>query len=111
MSDVLYVLAASCDDVDDALAEYEAIKVAYRHVGSSHDFDATVIAKDAAGKVEIVRGYQEAKRHSSAVGLNWGLAAGRLRRCSPPSASSGVWPAEAAPGRRSGRWPVTRAAG
>jgi hypothetical protein len=45
MSDTLYVLAAAYDDVEDALAEYEAIKVAHRHVGSSHDFDATVIAK------------------------------------------------------------------
>jgi uncharacterized membrane protein len=83
MSDVLYVLAASYDDVEDALAEYEAIKVAYRHVGSSHDFDATVIAKDAAGKVEIVRGHHEAKRHSTAVGLNWGLAAGAVAALFP----------------------------
>jgi hypothetical protein len=30
MSDSLYVLAASYDDVEDALSEYEAIEVAYR---------------------------------------------------------------------------------
>ena len=83
MSDVLYVMAASYDDVEDALAEYEAIKVAYRHVGSSHDFDATVITKDAAGRVDIVRGHDEAKRHSTAVGLNWGLAAGAVAALFP----------------------------
>ena len=83
MSDVLYVLAASYDDVDDALAEYEAIKVAYRHVGSSHDFDATVIAKDAAGKVDTLLGHHEATRHSTAVGLNWGLAAGAVAALFP----------------------------
>lgn len=83
MSDTLYVLAASYDDVDDALAEYEAIKVAYRHVGSSPDFDATVIAKGEAGKVEIVRRHDEPTRHSTAVGLNWGLAAGAVAALFP----------------------------
>ena len=83
MSDVLYVMAASYDDVEDALAEYEAIKVAYRHVGSSHDFDATVIAKDEAGRVDIVRGHDEPKRHGTAVGLNWGLAAGAVAALFP----------------------------
>ena len=51
MSETLYVLAASYDDIEDALADYEAVKVAYRHVATSHDFDATVVAKDATGKV------------------------------------------------------------
>jgi uncharacterized membrane protein len=83
MSDTLYVLAASYDDVKDALAEYEAIKAAYRHVGSSHDFDATVIAKDEAGKVDLVRRHDEPTRHGTAVGLNWGLAAGAVAALFP----------------------------
>jgi uncharacterized membrane protein len=83
MSDTLYVLAASYDRVEDALAEYEAIDVAYRHVGSSHRFDATVIAKDEKGKVQIVRRHEEEKRHGAAVGLNWGLAAGAVAALFP----------------------------
>jgi uncharacterized membrane protein len=83
MSDTLYVLAASYDRVEDALAEYEAIEVAYRHVGSSHRFDATVIAKDEKGKVQIVRRHEEEKRHGAAVGLNWGLAAGAVAALFP----------------------------
>jgi uncharacterized membrane protein len=83
MSDVLYVLAASYDDAENALAEYEAIKAAYRHVGTSHDFDATVIAKDDAGKVEILRRHDEPTRHGTAVGLNWGLAAGAVAALFP----------------------------
>jgi uncharacterized membrane protein len=83
MSDTLYVLAASYDDVKDALAEYEAIKAAYRHVGSSHDFDATVIAKDEAGKVDLVRRHDEPTRHGAAIGLNWGLAAGAVAALFP----------------------------
>ena len=83
MSDTLYVLAAAYDRVDDALSGYEAIKVAYRHVGSSHDFDATVVAKNEAGKVEIVRRHDEPTRHGTAVGLNWGLAAGAVAALFP----------------------------
>jgi uncharacterized membrane protein len=83
MTDTLYVLAASYDHVEDALAEYEAIGAAYRHVGSSHDFDATVIAKDEAGKVDIVRRHDERTHHETAVGLNWGLAAGAVAALFP----------------------------
>jgi uncharacterized membrane protein len=83
MSDMLYVLAASYDRVEDALAEFEAIKAAYRHVGSSHDFDAAVIAKDEAGKVDIVRRHDEPTRHGTAVGLNWGIATGAVAALFP----------------------------
>jgi uncharacterized membrane protein len=83
MSDTLYVLAAAYDDVEDALAEYEAIKVAHRHVGSTHDFDATVIAKGADGQVEIVRRHEEGKSHGAEVGLGWGLAAGAVAALFP----------------------------
>jgi uncharacterized membrane protein len=79
----LYVLAAAYDRLDDALAAYEAVDVAYRHVGSSHVFDATVIAKDEAGKVDIVRRHDEPTRHGTEVGFNWGLAAGAVAALFP----------------------------
>ena len=78
MSDTLYVLAASYDKVDAALSDFEAIEAAYRHVGSTRDFDATVIAKNADGEVEIVRRHDEAKRHAKATGAGWGIAAGAV---------------------------------
>ena len=83
MSELRYVLAASYDTVEDALAEFEAIEVAYKHVGTSLDFDATVIAKDEAGKVEIVRRHDEPKKHATDVGLGWGLAAGAVAALFP----------------------------
>jgi uncharacterized membrane protein len=83
MRDTLYVLAASYDRVEAALAEYEAIEVAWRHVSSSHDFDATVVAKDETGKVQIVRRHDEPTRHGSATGLGWGLAAGAVATLFP----------------------------
>ena len=43
-ADTLYVLAATYDDVDAAVRDYDAVKELYRAVRSSHDFDAAVIA-------------------------------------------------------------------
>ena len=106
MSDTLYVLAASYDDVGDALAAYESIGAAYRHVGSSHDFDATVIAKDPAGKVDLVRKHDEPTRHGAAVGLNWGLAAGAVAALFPAVGILGALRRAAAPGLH---WGVGRA--
>jgi uncharacterized membrane protein len=84
MSDTLYVMAAAYDDVDEALAAYKAIEGVWRHLSGSHDFDATVIARDEAGKVEIVRRHDEPTRHGSATGLNWGLAVGFVAALFPP---------------------------
>ena len=83
MSDTLYVLAAAYDHVEDALADYEAINVAHKHVGSNHDFDATVIAKAENGSVEIVRRHDDGKSHGAEVGLTWGLAAGAVAALFP----------------------------
>jgi uncharacterized membrane protein len=83
MRETLYVMAAAYDDVDGALAAYGAIEGAWRHFSGSHDFDATVVAKDEAGKVQIVRRHDEPTRHGSATGLNWGLAVGAVAALFP----------------------------
>jgi hypothetical protein len=88
------------DDVDEAVAEYEAIKALYREVRSSHDFDAAVIAKGADGKVRIVKKHEQPTRHGAVKGLGWGLAVGVTAASRPP--------APVAP--RSARWPGTRPA-
>jgi uncharacterized membrane protein len=82
--DTLYVLAAAYDDVDDAVADYEAVKALYYEVKTSHDFDATVVAKDHTGTVTIVKKHEEPTRHGAAVGLGWGLAAGVVAALFPP---------------------------
>jgi len=79
----MYVLAASYDDLDAALADYEALEVAFKHVATSLDFDATVIGKAADGKVEIVRRHDEVQRQGTTVGLGWGLAAGAVAALFP----------------------------
>ncbi len=82
--DVLYVIAAAYDEVDDAVADYEAVKALYREVKTSHDFDASVIAKDEDGKVHIVKKHEQPTRHGAAVGLGWGLATGVAAALFPP---------------------------
>jgi uncharacterized membrane protein len=83
-SDTLYVIAAAYDDVDLAVADYEAVKLLYRQVRTSHDFDAAVIAKDQNGKVHIVKKHEQPTRHGTAVGLGWGLAVGIAATLFPP---------------------------
>ena len=82
--DTLYVIAAAYDDVDAAVADYEAVKALYREVQTSHDFDASVIAKDGDGKVRIVKKHEQPTRHGAAVGLGWGLAVGVAAVLFPP---------------------------
>ena len=83
-TDTMYVLAAAYDDPDAAVADYDAVKELYREIRSSHDFDAAVIAKDADGKVRIVKKHEQPTRHGAAVGLGWGLAAGVAAVLFPP---------------------------
>ena len=82
--DTLYVIAAAYDDVDAAVADYEAVKALYHEVKTSHDFDAAVIAKDDEGKVSIVKKHEQPTRHGAAVGLGWGLAVGVTAMLFPP---------------------------
>jgi uncharacterized membrane protein len=82
--DTLFVIAAAYEDVDAAVADYEAVKALYREVRSSHDFDASVIAKDEKGKVRIVKKHEQPTRHGAAVGLGWGLAVGVAAALFPP---------------------------
>lgn len=82
--DTLYVIAAAYDDVDDAIADYQAVKALYREVKSSNDFDAAVVSKDEGGKVHIVKQHEQPTRHGAAVGLGWGLAVGVVATIFPP---------------------------
>src|SRR5204863_543582 len=82
--DTLYVLAASYDNADDAVADYELIKALYYEVKASEDFDAAVIAKDDKGNVEIVKKHEQPTRHEAAHGARWGLAAGAVAALFPP---------------------------
>ncbi|HET8526719.1 MAG TPA: DUF1269 domain-containing protein [Actinomycetota bacterium] len=74
--DTVLVLAASYDSLDEAEADYEAIKALYKEVQASHDFDAAVIERDEGGEVKVVKKHEQPTRHGAAKGLGWGLAIG-----------------------------------
>ena len=75
-NDLLLVLGASYDSVEEAEADYEAVKALYYDRGASHDFDAAVIERDDDGKVKVVKKHEQPTRHGAAQGLGWGLAIG-----------------------------------
>jgi uncharacterized membrane protein len=81
--DALYVAAASYDTVDAAVNDYEAVKALYYEIKASSDFDAAVIAKEADGKVKIVKRHEQPTRHGATHGLGWGLAAGAVAALFP----------------------------
>jgi hypothetical protein len=76
MSENQYVLAAAYDSVEDATADFEGLNAAFKHVGTSGEFDAIVLGRDADGKVEIVDRHDEATHHARTVGIGCGMAGG-----------------------------------
>jgi len=82
--DTLFVIAAAYDEVDAAVADYEAVTEIYHEVKTSNDFDAAVVDKDDDGKVKIVKKHEQPTRHGAAVGLGWGLAVGVTAALFPP---------------------------
>src|SRR3954465_7203698 len=81
--DTLFIAAASYASVDDAVSDYEAVKMLYYEVKASDEFDAAVITKDADGKVKIVKKHEQPTRHGAAHGLGWGLALGAVAALFP----------------------------
>jgi uncharacterized membrane protein len=68
----LLVLAATYDDVQAAQRDYDMVKALFEREGIGHDFDASVIQRDAEGKSHVISKHEESTRH----GLKWGLAVG-----------------------------------
>ena len=81
--DALWVIAAAYGSVDEAIGDYEAVKLLYHEIKTSDEFDAAVIAKDEQDHVQIVRKHEQPTRHGAAHGLGWGLAAGAVAALFP----------------------------
>jgi uncharacterized membrane protein len=74
--DTFAAFAATYRSLDDAEADYEAIKSLYYDEGLIDTFDAAVIAKDDKGKVKIVKKHEQPLRQGAWVGGGLGLATG-----------------------------------
>jgi uncharacterized membrane protein len=101
--DTLYVIAAAYDDVDAAVADYEAVTELFGALRTSHDFDAAVIAKDESGTVRIVAQQEHPARHGAVVGLSWRPARGIVETLFSPAGIPDAGGAGAAIGGVAGR--------
>ena len=64
------------ESVDDALADYEAIKELHREADLMDAYDAAVIERRADGKVKIVKKHETPTRVGGVLGAGVGLATG-----------------------------------
>jgi len=81
---MLDVLVATYSNVRDAEADLQALRDLYQKLGTSHNFDAAVVNKNARGKVKIDKTYEAGRRHEALKGLGFGLAAGLVAAVFPP---------------------------
>ena len=74
--DTFAAFGATYGSLDDAEADYEAIKALYYDDGIIDTFDAAVITKTDKGKVKIVKKHEQPLRQGAWVGGGLGLATG-----------------------------------
>jgi len=76
--DTYVVLANQYNNESDALADYNAVRKLYSDLGIIDTYDAAVLTRTPAGKVELVKRVEEPTRHGAAAGLLIGLAVGAV---------------------------------
>jgi uncharacterized membrane protein len=74
--DTFIAFAATYPTVDDAEADYEALKAVYYEFDLIDTFDAAVLAKTESGKVKIVKKHEQPTRAGAWLGGGVGLATG-----------------------------------
>jgi uncharacterized membrane protein len=72
--DTLIVTGAGYQHVVDAEADYEAVNAAYHDLGTSHEFDAAVLARGEDGEVTILKQPEQPTRHGAPHRLGPGFA-------------------------------------
>ena len=76
--DTFVLVACQYDNLDDALADYDAVHDAYTDLGIIDTYDAAVVSKDENGKVKIVKRHEQPTRDAAKGGLVVGFAIGAL---------------------------------
>jgi uncharacterized membrane protein len=74
--DTFMVYVGVYESVDDAVADYDAVKVLHTDAGLIDAYDAAVIDHEAGGKVKIVKKHETPTRVGGVLGGGVGLAAG-----------------------------------
>ena len=76
-ADTYLVVTNTYDNVDDALADYDAARELWRE-GVGDTYDAAVVTHRENGKVKIVKHHEQPTIQGSVIGLGAGLAVGAL---------------------------------
>ena len=76
--DTFVLVAAQYDELDDAIADYDAVRYVYEELDIIDTYDAAVISKGADGKVKIEKKHEQPTRDGAVKGLYVGLAVGAL---------------------------------
>jgi uncharacterized membrane protein len=79
----------SYEEVDDALADYEAVKDLHVELGLIDAYDAAVVERREDGKVKIVKKHETPTRVGSVLGGGIGLATGLVVALFPAAAIGG----------------------
>jgi uncharacterized membrane protein len=87
--DTLFVYCGVYGDADDALADYGLVKDLHTEANLIDSYDAAVIARDAKGKVRIVKKHETPTRVGGVLGGGVGLATGLVVALFPAVAIGG----------------------
>ena len=84
--DTYFAFLGVYDDVDDALADYEAVKTLHTEAGLIDAYDAAVVEKRDDGKVKIAKKHETPTRVGGVLGGGMGLATGLVIALFPAAA-------------------------
>ena len=88
-ADTFIVFAGVYDSVDDATADYEAVKDLHTEAGLIDAYDAALIERRADGKVKILKKHETPTRVGGVLGGGVGLATGLVIALFPAAAIGG----------------------
>jgi uncharacterized membrane protein len=87
--DTFFAFSGVYANVDDALADYEAVHELHTEIGLIDAYDAAVIERKADGKVKIVKKHETPTRVGGVLGGGVGLATGLVIVLFPAAAIGG----------------------
>jgi uncharacterized membrane protein len=87
--DTFFVFTGVYGDVEDALADYDAIKVLHTEANLIDAYDAAVVERKDNGKVKIVKKHETPTRVGGVLGGGVGLATGVVIALFPAAAIGG----------------------
>jgi len=88
-ADTFFAFIGVYNDVDDAKADYDAVKALHTEAGLIDAYDAAIIERKDDGKVKIVKKHETPTRVGGVMGGGVGLATGLVIALFPAAAIGG----------------------